>query len=234
MLRSVHNSRIERLWYDMTNGFGRKWKEFFQDLEANDNLNTASPAHKWLLSHLFLSALNEDAVEWQGSWNHHKMAIRGEYANSYSLVVAVNLLYHFPGQRTHTPYEMFMFEHIRRGPRGLHARGHTAAGEDEEIGDIQHYGIDWGALRRYNEGERVVQEDIQGLLEGVQVNENVPRRLANVPCEPADCPLEEEDVARLDEHLQVEFPHRSRTILARRLLWSSAINFCQEISDEFH
>ncbi|KAG2063868.1 hypothetical protein BDR04DRAFT_1036922 [Suillus decipiens] len=37
--RSVHNIRIERLWVDVTNGIGQKWKEFFQTLEAYDNLN---------------------------------------------------------------------------------------------------------------------------------------------------------------------------------------------------
>lgn len=47
--RSVHNSRIERLWYDVTVGFGRKWKEMFQHLEAQEGLNTACRPHKWLL-----------------------------------------------------------------------------------------------------------------------------------------------------------------------------------------
>ncbi|KAJ7302577.1 hypothetical protein DFH08DRAFT_722877, partial [Mycena albidolilacea] len=38
-LRSVHNTRIERLWYDVTHGFGKKWKVFFLDLETNHGLN---------------------------------------------------------------------------------------------------------------------------------------------------------------------------------------------------
>ncbi|KAJ7752190.1 hypothetical protein DFH07DRAFT_745091, partial [Mycena maculata] len=37
--RSVHNTRIERLWYDVTHGFGKKWKVFFLDLETNHRLN---------------------------------------------------------------------------------------------------------------------------------------------------------------------------------------------------
>ncbi|KAJ7433788.1 hypothetical protein FB451DRAFT_1064009, partial [Mycena latifolia] len=39
LFRSVHNTRIERLWYDVTHGFGKKWKVFFLDLEANHGLN---------------------------------------------------------------------------------------------------------------------------------------------------------------------------------------------------
>ncbi|KAJ7488564.1 hypothetical protein B0H11DRAFT_2406659, partial [Mycena galericulata] len=38
-IRSVHNTRIERLWYDVTHGFGKKWKVFFLDLETNHGLN---------------------------------------------------------------------------------------------------------------------------------------------------------------------------------------------------
>lgn len=43
--RSVHNTRIERLWFDVTNGFGYKWKDFFLDLELQCGLNPTFPAH---------------------------------------------------------------------------------------------------------------------------------------------------------------------------------------------
>ena len=59
--RSVHNIRIERLWQDVTRGFGRKWKEFFQQLEVEWGLDPNNDAHIWLLHYLFLEAINEDA-----------------------------------------------------------------------------------------------------------------------------------------------------------------------------
>ncbi|KAJ7501271.1 hypothetical protein B0H11DRAFT_1713617, partial [Mycena galericulata] len=37
--KSVHNTRIERLWYYVTHGFGKKWKVFFLDLETNHGLD---------------------------------------------------------------------------------------------------------------------------------------------------------------------------------------------------
>ncbi|KZT33080.1 hypothetical protein SISSUDRAFT_1027978, partial [Sistotremastrum suecicum HHB10207 ss-3] len=37
--RSVHNTRIERLWYDVTKNFGKKWKNFFKDLEVYEGLH---------------------------------------------------------------------------------------------------------------------------------------------------------------------------------------------------
>ncbi|KAJ7576442.1 hypothetical protein C8J56DRAFT_1007489 [Mycena floridula] len=42
--RSVHNTRIERLWYDVTHGFGMKWKNFFLELELHHGLD---PLHSW-------------------------------------------------------------------------------------------------------------------------------------------------------------------------------------------
>jgi hypothetical protein len=71
LFRSVHNSRIERLWYDWTQGVGRKWKGFFINLETTEGCNHNNPTHIWLLHHLFLPAINEDANEWVEAWNAH-------------------------------------------------------------------------------------------------------------------------------------------------------------------
>ncbi|KAJ6526046.1 hypothetical protein B0H19DRAFT_1042286, partial [Mycena capillaripes] len=39
-MRGDHGvENIERLWYDVTHGFGKKWKVFFLDLETNHGLN---------------------------------------------------------------------------------------------------------------------------------------------------------------------------------------------------
>ncbi|KAG1732583.1 hypothetical protein EDB19DRAFT_1896728 [Suillus lakei] len=48
---SVHNICIERLWVDLTNGIGSKWKAFFQDLEVTSSLNVDNAHHIWLLHH---------------------------------------------------------------------------------------------------------------------------------------------------------------------------------------
>ncbi|KAJ7893142.1 hypothetical protein B0H14DRAFT_3105081 [Mycena olivaceomarginata] len=76
--RSVHNTRIERLWYDVTHGFGQKWKKFFTDLEVHHGLNPQVPAHIWLLHHLFLHHINADVQDWAQAWNSHHLSIRGE------------------------------------------------------------------------------------------------------------------------------------------------------------
>ncbi len=76
LCRSVHNTRIERLWYDVTHGFGRKWKDFFWDLEIQHGLNVSFRSHKWLLRHLFLKGLNEDAQDWAAMPTNCRSAVR--------------------------------------------------------------------------------------------------------------------------------------------------------------
>jgi hypothetical protein len=97
--RSVHNVRIERLWVDFTQGVGRKWREFFEDLEMNDGLDLDLPAHIWLLHWLFLEAINTDISEWVDAWNHHKVSLQGEHDKS--------------------PRDMYIFGMLEHGPRGI-------------------------------------------------------------------------------------------------------------------
>jgi hypothetical protein len=66
LCRSVHNIRIERLWVDITSGFGKKWHDFFTVLESREGLNTNLDAHIWLIHHLFLQFINHDAP-WPGT-----------------------------------------------------------------------------------------------------------------------------------------------------------------------
>ncbi|KAK6981516.1 hypothetical protein R3P38DRAFT_3113511 [Favolaschia claudopus] len=109
--RSVHNTRIERLWYDVTHGFGKKWKVFFLDLETNHGLNPTRPGHIWLLHHLFLASINRDAQDWAEAWNSHQLTVRR--------------------QRERSPRDLFMFGMLREGPRGISS--FLAANEEPEL-----------------------------------------------------------------------------------------------------
>src|SRR5882757_11355691 len=80
--RSVHNTRIERLWYDVTEGFGGKWKSFFLTLETYHGLDPSKPSHIWLLHWLFLPVINMDALAWAEAWNSHKIQLDGERRRS--------------------------------------------------------------------------------------------------------------------------------------------------------
>ncbi|TFK77632.1 hypothetical protein K466DRAFT_607923 [Polyporus arcularius HHB13444] len=179
--RSVHNTRIERLWFDVTSGFGRKWKEFFTQLEESCDLDPDQPHHIWLLHHLFLAALNEDAQEWAEAWNAHMLHVRGEPPAS--------------------PRELFMFGMVRDGPRGL-----DFADQDLLPEELPNYGIDWDTLadpvlmRHHQESHPATQADAVPLPSIGQ-----PAQLSHVPCEPPACPLLPAHVLMLDAHLAAHF-----------------------------
>ena len=125
-VRSVHNTRIERLWFDVTCGFGGKWKVFFLDLEHSYGLNPDYPPHIWLVHHLFLHAINQDATEWAETWNAHLIHIRDEPRAS--------------------PRELFLFGMVRHGPRGIAPIGP----QEDEVDDLSNYGVDWDVLADAN------------------------------------------------------------------------------------
>ncbi|KAG8720048.1 hypothetical protein FRC09_010182 [Ceratobasidium sp. 395] len=126
--RSVHNTRIERLWYDITEGFGWKWKCFLHDLEVHYGLVPTLETHLWLLHHLFLSAINQDAQEWMHAWNSHTLALRDT--------------------RNASPKDLFFFGMLEHGPRGLD----RLVDDQQEMTaeEIEDYGIDWQEMEDQN------------------------------------------------------------------------------------
>lgn len=207
LCRSIHNTRIERLWYDVTSGFGHKWKSFFLALEQNDGLDPSTPAHIWLLHFLFLACIHEDAQQWAAAWNLHKMQIRGE--------------------RTRSPQDMFLVGMLQHGPRGAHLRPEPNL--DEEIGDITDYGVDWNVhrdrrlmqhLHANNPGENQAAADF-----------HLPAHIARVECEPPNCPFTPSDM----EYLRIQLASRAwdlmhrRDMPSRRLLWNHAFQIAAEL-----
>ncbi|KAJ7780605.1 hypothetical protein DFH07DRAFT_729375 [Mycena maculata] len=201
--RSVHNTRIERLWYDVTHGFGQKWKNFFHDLEVNHGLNPRSAADIWLLHHLFLDSINEDALEWSRSWNSHKLQIKGE--------------------RKRSPRDMFLFSMVQDGARGI---GHMLEEDDERVDDINSYGVDWQVADEPQLMHHLLEENPQD-WEDENPFHAAPSQLSNVPCEPPNSPFTPEQVVLLDETLRGRVDVTSRNMLIRRLVWQEAFSICR-------
>ncbi len=204
--RSVHNTSIERLWYDVTHGFGQKWKNFFMDLEANYSLNPRIPAHIWLVHHLFLSAINDDAAEWASTWNHHTMQLRRE--------------------RNATPHELFFCSMVQDGLRGVSGLNPV----DEEIAeeDLAGYGIDWEVASNPTYMRHLLDHNPEA---GAVANpfEIGPSTLSDVPCEPPNCPFTPAQVQSLDAHLLDTGHLDSRNMQIRCLIWQTALTFCSNV-----
>lgn len=210
--RSVHNIRIERLWCDVTRGFGRKWSQFFFSLEIHYGLLPDLDAHIWLIHHLFLPAINEDAQEWAASWNEHKIRLGTE--------------------RTRSPRDLFFFGMIENGLRGFDEE--TAAFDtDEDIDNLEEYGIDWEELHDHDilahHSENNADEDHSPeALQNPFANDG-PHTLSHVEVAEPVCPLEPEHAALLDAYLAAHPHSHSRNMNSRRALWRDALAFCRQL-----
>ncbi|GBE89200.1 hypothetical protein SCP_1502080 [Sparassis crispa] len=123
--RGVHNTRIERLWVDVTSGYGEKWLVFFCQLEIHWGWDIHNPDHVWLLHHLFLPAINQHALEWAEAWNAHRISMQDS--------------------RPRSPRDMFTFGMVQEGPRGLEQFLEPI---DDLTGEsLDDFGIDWGTYR---------------------------------------------------------------------------------------
>ncbi|KAF8160531.1 hypothetical protein K438DRAFT_1619197 [Mycena galopus ATCC 62051] len=203
--RSVHNTRIERLWYDATHGFRQKWKRFFTDLEVHHGLKPQVPAHIWLLHHLFLADINTDAQEWAEAWNSHHLSIRGE--------------------RNRSPRDIFFFSMYHDGPRGLEYRREP---ENEHVEDPSIYGIDWDVADDPTLMNHLLTENPQDWEER---NPFAPGadELSHVPCDAPNCPLSPDAVAELDRRLATVVDLQSRSMGVRRLVWAAAFEIANEM-----
>ncbi|KAJ7820588.1 hypothetical protein B0H14DRAFT_3111275 [Mycena olivaceomarginata] len=199
--RSVHNTRIERLWYD-------KWKVFFLDLETNHGLNPTRSGHIWLLHHLFLASVHRDAQDWAEAWNSHQLTVRR--------------------QRDRSPRDLFLFGMLREGPRGISA---FLTPEEEGIENINEYGIDWEVndepnliahLLESNPHERATNSD-------PFASASTPANLSEVLCDPPGCPFSPAQLLRLDEQLSASVDLFSRNMNVRRLVWVRALEIARGI-----
>lgn len=98
LFRSVHNTRIERLWVDLKVQLIHKWVAFFSTLELHHALNAANQNHRWLLQYLFLVDINREIQRFVEAWNNHPLKRDGE--------------------RTRTPLDLFHWDMQTNGIRG--------------------------------------------------------------------------------------------------------------------
>ncbi|KAJ7215910.1 hypothetical protein GGX14DRAFT_518349 [Mycena pura] len=211
--RSVHNIRIERLWCDVTRGFGRKWYNFFLSLEFGAGLKPDLDAHIWLLHRLFLPALNEDALEWARAWNEHKLRLDDE--------------------RTRSPRDMFFFGMIENGLRGFEDFP-VAADDDEDVDELDTYGVDWDDLQdptiiahhaQHNVDEELTPDDLHNPF-----SNDGPHKLSHVEVAEPLCPFTPEQVDLVDAHI-AQYPH-TRNMNQRQGLWIDALDFCRQLYEE--
>ncbi|KAJ6526005.1 hypothetical protein B0H19DRAFT_970796 [Mycena capillaripes] len=196
--RSVHNIRIERLWVDYAEGVTHKWKDFFYELELYYGLCVDNSAHLWLLHHLFMDAINEDAREWVDVWNSHKIALED-------------------GRRS--PRDMYTFGLLEQGPRGLDT---IYQAEEEAFARIEEFGVDWAAQTN---PDLLQHHALNNNLEPSTIF-TTPETMNEVLVEPPTGPLSADLIADLDEALGRRVDVGSRDMGVRKLVWQEALAIC--------
>ncbi|EIW53677.1 uncharacterized protein TRAVEDRAFT_133491 [Trametes versicolor FP-101664 SS1] len=205
--RSVHNIRIERLWVDVTAGFGNKWKELFRLLEALHGLDVDNDAHIWLLQHLFLVAINADASNWAATWNQHAVSRRGE--------------------RHMSPMQMYIHGLAEHGQRGIFPEHlDTMPGSSPAV-NYADYGIDWDALDRPVIRTHHDQHNPHDGTNPFLIDN--PSGLSHVEVPDPRCPFSPEQVALLDTHLRHLPCFGRENMQACAELWVAALQIARNI-----
>lgn len=184
------------------------------DLEANHGLDPTQPAHVWLLHHLFLNAINQDANDWAETWNLHKLQIKK--------------------QRSRSPRDMFFFGMLQEGPRGMLVRSEERL-VDEVVEDIPSYGIDW----EVNEDDRLMNHLLEENPQDWQddnpfTSASHPGQLSEVLCDPPNCPFDHRHLHDLDTVLAQRVDLFSRNMSVRRMVWQEAFAICQSMYSELN
>lgn len=198
--RSVHNIRVERMWVDVTAGFGSKWKIFFQRLQGEFGLDTANNSHIWLLKFLFLPSLNRDAEEWANSWNAHTMDL--------------------PDQPASSPEELYFFGLAERGERGIQERNELLAHPED-------YGIDWAELERPAVMSHFLSRNYPRSAGRNPFQPQPPSSFHHLHLEEARCPMQSANVRGMCEQLERHCDLRSRSMDERCRWWIVALEYCQ-------
>ncbi|KAF9011607.1 hypothetical protein BDZ89DRAFT_963853 [Hymenopellis radicata] len=211
--RSVHNIRIERLWVNVTQGFGRHWKEFLRYLETSFGLHPDLDAHLWLLHYLFLEDINQDAHSWMKAWNNHVIS------------------HHYEPHRS----PMFKYNHgmMHCGKRGIFLGDDDSEGfpalllnDDPEFDEeeVHSYGVDWDDLdnnqiRSHHQAENVDDPDDNAN----PFLENHPSTFSHIPVAIPGCPFTQEELDELEDYLSTLPFRTTQTMSARAQLWTEAL-----------
>ncbi|KAH8976525.1 hypothetical protein EDB86DRAFT_3068951 [Lactarius hatsudake] len=215
--KSVHNIRIERLWVDVTNGFGSKWK-------SNHGLDVDKDAHIWLLHFLFLHYINTDADAWMRAWNMHTLSRQGDSH------LSPNSLY-FRG----------MAVHGLRGLRPNHTRpsGPNTGSEDATrfFTYQMSYGIDWDefdvAHIIEHHRDRHATDQIDPVSNPFLALDPADMRYVVVP--DIRCPFSDYQVEELSTYIVSHLSEEMRStpdMQARAHAWDLALHYCSNLRDD--
>ena len=75
--RSVHNTRIERLWRDVFTAVSSTFVATFHDMEAQNILNSDNATDLFCLHYIFIPRINASLEAFHQAWNLHPLSTEG-------------------------------------------------------------------------------------------------------------------------------------------------------------
>ena len=72
--KSVHNTRIERLWRDVYESVSASYVSVFHELENDGALNVENKADLFSLHYIFVPRINESLSAFKEAWNSHSLS----------------------------------------------------------------------------------------------------------------------------------------------------------------
>ena len=111
--RSVHNSRIERLWRDLFQGCTVLYYNLFHHMENEGLLDPDNLVHLFCLHYVYLPQINASISAFMEAWNQHPMQSE-QGLSPWQLWILGMAEYH--GQADCSPSVSYMDEHYNYSP----------------------------------------------------------------------------------------------------------------------
>ncbi len=98
--RSVHNTRIERLWRDVFQSCTILYYNLFQSMEDAQLLNIDDDVHMFCLHTVFIPKINESLKCFKDAWNNHPMSSEHNLSPQQQWIRGLAMFRNCPAQQS--------------------------------------------------------------------------------------------------------------------------------------
>ena len=98
--RSVHNTRIERLWRDVFQSCTSLYYNLFYHMEDSQILDVQDELQMFCLQHVFVPKINDSLTCFKDAWNNHPMASENNLSPQQQWIRGLAMFHRQPTQES--------------------------------------------------------------------------------------------------------------------------------------